>query len=109
MAQPIPQALTHLIALNVEFNVLICIQCKFAVSPSAIVRHLRDQHKTDMKSRKQVKEYIQEFPFVYDHTTVTITQTRIGPQPIIPVVDGLQCKECSFKTQSREMMKTAWE
>jgi hypothetical protein len=105
MAQPIPQALTHLVALNVEFKVLICIQCKFAVSPSAIVRHLRDQHKTDIKLRKQVEEYIQEFPFVYDHITVPLPDENSEPQPIIPVVDGLQCQECSFKSQSREMIK----
>jgi hypothetical protein len=70
MAQPIPQPVAYLIALNVEFSVLICILCKFAVTLTAIVRHLRDQHKTDIKLRKQVEEYIQEFPFVYDYVTV---------------------------------------
>jgi hypothetical protein len=105
MAQPIPQALAHLIALNMEFNVLIYIPCKFAVTPTAIVRHLRDQHKTDIKLRKQVEEYIQEFPFVYNHITVPLPEENSAPQPIIPVMDGLQCQECPFKSQSREMMK----
>jgi hypothetical protein len=49
MAQPIPQALAHLIALNIEFNVLIYIPYKFIVTPTAIVRYLRDQHKTNIK------------------------------------------------------------
>jgi hypothetical protein len=105
MAQPIPQALAHLIALNMEFNVLIYIPFKFAVTPTAIVRHLRDQHKTDIKLRKQVEEYIQEFPFVYNHITVPLPEENSAPQPIIPVMDGLQCQECPFKSQSREMMK----
>ena len=105
MAQPIPQALAHLVALNVEFNVLICIQCKFAITPSAIIRHLRDQHKTDIKLQRQVEEYIQEFPFIYDHITVTLPGDKSVPQPIIPVVDGVQCQECPFKSQSREMIK----
>ena len=105
MAQPIPQALAHLVALNVDFNVLICTQCKFAVTPSAIVRHLRDQHKTDIKLRKQVEEYIQGFPFVYDHITVPLPDENSAPQPIIPVMDGLQCKACLFKSQSKKKIK----
>lgn len=105
MAQPIPQALAHLVALNMEFGVLICIQCKFAVTPSAAVRHLRDRHKTDIKLRRQVEEYIQEFPFTYDHIAVTLPHDKSAPQPIIPVVSGVQCQECPFKSQSREMVK----
>ena len=105
MAQPIPQELAQLVALNIEFKVLICIRCKFAVAPSAIVRHLRDQHKTDIKLRKQVDEYIREFPFVYDHITIILPSDKSVPQPIIPIVDGVQCQECPFKSQSREMIK----
>jgi hypothetical protein len=105
MAQPIPQALAQLVALNVEFHVLICIQCQFAVTPPAIVRHFRDQHKTDVKLRKQVEEYIRGFTFTYDHRTVPLPEENSAPQPIIPVVNGFQCQGCSFKSQSREMMK----
>jgi Orsellinic acid/F9775 biosynthesis cluster protein D len=105
MAQPIPQTLAHLIALNVEFHVLICVQCKFAVAPSAIVRHLRDQHKTDIELRRQLEGYIQEFPFVYNHLTVVLPEENSAPQPIIPVVSGFKCQECVFASQSREMLK----
>lgn len=105
MAQPIPQVLAQTVALNVEFNVLICVRCKFAVAPSAIVRHLRDKHKTDIDVRKQVEEYIREFPFVYDHDTVVLPSDKSVPQPIIPIVDGVQCQDCPFKSQSRERMK----
>ena len=89
MAQPIPQVLAYLVALNVDFNILICIQCKFATTPSAIVRHLRDQYKTDIKLRKQVEGYIQEFLFVYDYIIVPLPDENLAPQPIIPIVDGL--------------------
>jgi hypothetical protein len=105
MAQPIPQALTHLVALNMDFNVLICLQCKFAVTPSAIVRHLRDQHKTDIRLRKQVEEYVQEFLFIYDYVTVPLPEENSVPQPIIPVIDGFQCQACPFLTQSRKIVK----
>jgi hypothetical protein len=57
-----------------EFSVLICILYKFAVTLTAIVRHLRDQHKTNIKLQKQVKEYIQEFLFVYNYVIVLLSE-----------------------------------
>jgi hypothetical protein len=57
-----------------KFSVLIYILCKFAVTLTAIVWHLRDQHKTNIKLRKQVKEYIQEFLFVYNYVTVLLSE-----------------------------------
>jgi hypothetical protein len=62
MAQPIPEALNRIVALNVEFSVLICLQCKYAVSPTAISRHLGDKHKTPIELRKEFDKYVQEFP-----------------------------------------------
>ena len=40
MAQPIPQAWSHLVALNVEFNVLICtdVKCRY-VEPLSCVEY----------------------------------------------------------------------
>lgn len=105
MAQPIPQELAHLVALNVEFNILICLQCKIAVTPGAIIRHLGDRHKTNIELRKQVDQYIQEFPFKYDHKTVVLPKAGLCPQPIIPIVNGFQCKQCPFITQNRAVIK----
>jgi hypothetical protein len=105
MAQPIPEALDHIVALNVEFGVLICLQCKYAVSPTAISRHLSDKHKTPIELRKQLDEYIRGFPFQYDYTSVQLPSNGSVPQPIIPVLDGHLCKDCPYKTQSRDAMK----
>jgi len=105
MAQPIPEALTHLITLNPVFSIIICIPCQFAIAPSAIVRHLRDQHQTDREKRQQMEAYIEGFPFVYDHTSIELPQENSAPQPIIPVFDGFQCYQCGFKSQSRDMMR----
>jgi hypothetical protein len=108
--EPIPQALSDLIALNVEYKVLICLGhgCRRAINPTGAVEHLRRFHKTEPKVRKQVQEYIQAFPFAYDHSTVPLPADGLVPQPIIPVVDGFECKHCPderFKTQSRDAMK----
>jgi Orsellinic acid/F9775 biosynthesis cluster protein D len=105
MAQPIPKALAHLVGLNVEFGVLVCMQCKYVVAPTAISRHLKDKHKAPIELRKQLDEYVQEFPFQYDHTSVPLPSNRSAPQPIIPVLDGHLCKGCPYKTQSRDAMK----
>jgi hypothetical protein len=100
MAQPIPQALSHLIALNVEYGVLICVdsKCKHALEPTAIPWHLRDKHTTAVELQKQVEQYIEGFPFVYNHTSVPLPPSGLALQPIIPIVDGFQCKDCLFKT-----------
>jgi hypothetical protein len=105
MAQPIPQALSHLITLNPEFSIIICVPCQFAITPNAIVRHFQDQHQVDPTIRKQVKEYIEGYPFVYDHMSIELPQENSAPQPIIPVVDGFQCRTCPFKSQSRKKIK----
>jgi Orsellinic acid/F9775 biosynthesis cluster protein D len=105
MAQPIPEVLAHLVGLNVKFGVLVCMQCKYAVAPTAISRHLKDKHKAPIELRKQLDEYVQEFPFQYDHASVPLPSNRSAPQPIIPVLDGHLCKGCPYKTQSRDAMK----
>jgi hypothetical protein len=57
MAQPIPQVLAHLVILNSEYNMLICMdgKCKYALEPTAISRHLRDKYKIAIELRRQVK------------------------------------------------------
>lgn len=58
MAQPMHKALTDIVALNVDFSGLICVQCKSTVAPTAISRHLGDKHKTPIELGKQLDEYI---------------------------------------------------
>jgi hypothetical protein len=105
MAQPIPKALTYLIALNVKYNVLICIQCKFVLKPTAIPRHFSDKHKTAIKLQKQINKYIKEFPFLYNHITVILPSNRSALQPVIAVLKGHLCQACLYKTQSRDAIK----
>jgi len=96
MAEPIPQALAHLVELNVEYGVLICRQCKYALKPTAISRHLGNKHKTPVELRKQLDKYVSGFPFQYDHMSVQLPSNGSEPQPIIPVLDGHLCKDCPY-------------
>jgi hypothetical protein len=101
--EPVPQALSHLIALNVEYKVLICIGngCRHALKPTAIPRHLVDKHNTPIVLQRQVDQYIKAFLFDYDYTSVQLPGDGSVPQPIILVVDGFACRDCQFKSQSR--------
>jgi hypothetical protein len=107
MAQPIPQALSHLIALNADYGVLICVnsKCQRALEPGAISRHLRDAHKTAIELRKHVEQYIIGFPYTYSHTSVPLPPSGLAPQPVIPVVDGFVCRDCPEKSVSPKAMR----
>lgn len=105
MAQPIPDVLKHVVALNVEFQVLICVPCKLAVRPATISQHMARTHATAISIRKTLDEYVQGFPFNYDYTDIPLPDDQSIPQPIIPVSEGFLCRSCSYKTQSRRHMK----
>jgi Orsellinic acid/F9775 biosynthesis cluster protein D len=108
-AQPIPAALAHLIAVNVEYGVLICIGngCNKAISPTGILDHMRKQgHPTTKASRKQMQAYAQAFPHRYDHASMPLPTDGLAPQPVIPIVDGLQCRQCTFRSTSRNWTRS---
>ena len=70
--QPIPQGLDHLIHLNVEFRVLVCLGngCRKAVSAKGFSAHLRNIHKEKPPIRKKVEEYVVGFPYNYDYSNI---------------------------------------
>jgi hypothetical protein len=71
--------------------VLIYVVCKYVVKLTTISRHLADKHKMAIKLRKEVEEYVREFLFIYDHTTVLLPSDRSALQPIIPTIYSLKC------------------
>jgi Orsellinic acid/F9775 biosynthesis cluster protein D len=107
MAQPVPLALSHLVALNAEYNVLICISnsCKHVLKPTAISRHLDIKHKTPLELRKQLDQYVRESPFAYNSASVSLPHDGLAPQPIIPIVDGFACRDCLFKSVNRGVIR----
>lgn len=107
MAQPIPDVLAHLVQLNVDFQVLVCLEdkCRCAVSPRAIVRHFHDQHRTPIELRKVIERYIKSFPGSYDYLSVHLPPDRSYPQPIIEVVDGFRCQRCQFMSRNRRVTR----
>jgi hypothetical protein len=107
MAQPLPQELSQLVALNTKYGILICLGngCHHAQKPGALSRHLEIKHKTPLALRKQLDSYIMEFPSTYDYASVQLPADGLAPQAIIPIVDGFQCRECAFKTSDHSNIR----
>jgi hypothetical protein len=107
MAQPIPPSLSQLVALNVEYSVLICTGngCRRAVRPAGLAAHVRRKHSVPKGVWKQVEQYIREFPFEYDYSSVPLPADGLPPQPIVQVVDGFQCKHCQHRSQNRSNIR----
>jgi Orsellinic acid/F9775 biosynthesis cluster protein D len=95
------------VAVNIKYGILICLgnTCHRAVRPAGLAAHVRRKHKVPRDIWRQVEQYIKGFPFEYDYSSVPLPVDGLAPQPIIQVVDGLQCRHCTFKTQSRDAMK----
>jgi hypothetical protein len=93
IAQPVPLALSYLVALNAKYNVLICISnsCKHVLKLTAISWHLDIKHKTPLELQKQLDQYIRESLFAYNSASVLLPYDGLALQPIIPIVDGFAC------------------
>jgi hypothetical protein len=103
----VPAVLASLIAINTVYQVVLCINTDYykAVSPAGIVEHLCKFHKTSPQLRKQVEAFIQTIPWSYDFSSIMLPADGLAPQPVLPVLEGFQCRQCPFCSQSRKSMK----
>lgn len=91
-----------------EYGLLICIgsECRCALSPASTLEHLRRNHRVPVELRQQMDQYTKGFPFKYDYSSVPLPRDGLAPQPIIAVVEVIQCKHCvPFRSQGRKAMK----
>ena len=105
--ESLPQSLNHLIHVNIEFKILICLGhgCQTAQTPTAISGHLYRKHKTPLELRKQVDKYIERWLWEYDYTTARLPIDGSVPQASIKIIDGFQCKFCDHKCRNRNGMR----
>ena len=104
---PLPEAVQPWLTLNSEFHVIIChyTGCEGALSPSAIYTHLRDKHKVQSEIRQQLAEYLKQWQWQYDYQTIPLPLDSSLPLPGLPVLNGFQCKSCSYKTTNRSVIR----
>ncbi|KAH8798673.1 hypothetical protein F5884DRAFT_687296, partial [Xylogone sp. PMI_703] len=105
--RPIPEVWSDLVHLNVRYKVLLCLsdRCNKAVSARGLAEHIRKYHDVKPAIRHQVEQYAKEFKHDYNYATIPIPENGLAPQPIIPIVDGYQCRECSYITQSEQKIR----
>jgi hypothetical protein len=104
---PLPEALRPWLTLNTKFHVIICHSagCQQALSPGAISTHLCNKHQVRLESRQQLVEYLEQWQWQYDFCSVPLPLDGSLPQPVLPIVDGFQCRDCTYKTTNRRVMR----
>jgi hypothetical protein len=97
---PLPEALRPWLVLNVDFYVIICnsASCQQALSLSATSCYLHDKHQVKIEHRKQLDEYLKQWQWQYDFRSVPLPLDRSLPQPVLPVINSFQCRDCVYKT-----------
>jgi hypothetical protein len=104
---PLPDAARPWLTLNAEFRVIVCsaTKCQQALSPALITRHLRDRHQVLIESRQQLAEFLKEWQWQYDFQSVPLPLDGSLPQPVLPIINGFQCRDCAYKSTSRGIIR----
>lgn len=104
---PLPEELQPWLTINSEFHILLCYatSCQHAVAPGSISRHLRDKHQVRREVQKQADQYTKLWQWPYDVQSILLPLDGSLPQPILPILNGFQCINCSFKSQSQKLLR----
>jgi hypothetical protein len=87
----IPGGLSGVIHLNAAHRVLICTACRQAVRPRILARHLRRSHGIVGRIGKQVRKYVEGFPWDYTHSTAPWPGDGSEAQAVLAVIAGYEC------------------
>src|SRR5271167_2027359 len=81
---------------NLQYSVLICTRCRYALLPTAIRAHLKAKHSNEL-SNADIKAYAEAYS-VYNIALPAVTQQRIVPPNTLPIphlktsLDGIRCQ-----------------
>jgi hypothetical protein len=96
------------IHINAEYNLVVCIGCKRALTPDdGVVHHLRNKHKRKGTDLQEIKDYL-DLGQANDPKTVRLPLNGGARQPVIPVEEEFKCKACPFITASRKRANIHW-
>ncbi|PMD12379.1 hypothetical protein NA56DRAFT_652540 [Hyaloscypha hepaticicola] len=101
-----PSDLLHYIPAH---RVLICKECRYAIQPSAISRHLKDLHKIYRSDRSELLEYTKKLDLA-DPADVVLPLPNEAPVPLLPTESGLVCARdgCNHLCITVKRMKSHW-
>ena len=76
---------------NREHNVLICKIHQYAISPTFLARHFRQEHDLDTTVRQDINNYASQFHTV-EASQLTYSEEKVVPVPYLSIVTGFQCR-----------------
>ena len=90
-------------------QVLICLQCQYAIQPGAISRHLKEIHLLQHAQRQLFLEYASQFELAQPNEVRLPDDTQF-PVPFLPVQNGLACRfnGCRHLCATTKRMKHHW-
>lgn len=101
-----PAEPTELLLYMPRHRVLICKECRYAIQPSAIPRHLKETHKIYRSHRERYMAYTRQLDLI-EPEDVPIPDANDGPISSLPVIDGFVCHvaECRHLCATAKRMK----
>jgi hypothetical protein len=90
-------------------RVLICKECRYAIQPSAISRHLKELHRIYRSHRQEFMEYTQNLDLA-DPRDAVLPEPHEAPVPVLPIESGLACgaSGCGHLCVTVKRMKRHW-
>lgn len=90
-------------------HVIVCTDCRYAVPPSTLSRHLKEIHQISRAQRGMFLDYASQFTLKQPREVVLPQQNQF-PVPILPVVDGLRCgsPNCNHLCVTEKGMRNHW-
>ena len=106
MADSQPQDLLEYIS---QYRILICTECRYAIQPAAISRHLKELHHIYRHDRKQLLDSIVNLELA-DPVDVGMPPVDSLPVKSLPVEDGVACNflGCGHLCVTIKRMKRHW-
>jgi hypothetical protein len=101
-----PTELLHYVSPH---RVLICKECRYAIQPSAISRHLKELHKIYRAKRQEFIQYALSLDLP-DPKDVVLPEPDEPPVPFLTTTTGLACgaSGCSHLCVTTKRMKWHW-
>ena len=90
-----------------EYRVVRCVECRYAVPPSALSRHMKDLHHVYRGKRRALLDYAETLDLA-DPEDLVLPEPQEPPIPSIPVEDGVACNRCKYLSVTTKRMKRHW-
>ncbi|OJJ43664.1 hypothetical protein ASPZODRAFT_136116 [Penicilliopsis zonata CBS 506.65] len=92
-----------------DHRVLVCMQCRYAIQPNAVARHLKEIHHIHRGDRRPFVEYAGQFDLA-DPAKVVYPDLTQFPVPVLPVENGVACRfaGCGHLCVTVKRMKQHW-